>query len=325
MNFARRAVLHLLVGAGALSRGARFAHAQAYPTRPVRLVVGFAPGGATDIVARLVGQWLSERLGQQIVVENRTGGGSNIAAQAVISAPADGYTVLMVTGSNAVNATFYDTLPFNFLRDIAPVAGLVRYPLVMVVNPSVPARNVREYIDYAKALNGKATIASYGTGTTGHLASELFKTMAGIKAIHIPYRGEALAMTDMIGGQVQMMLATSSGVAEHVKASRLRALAVTTATRWEQFPDLPTVADTVPGFEAVSWSGLGVPRQTQPQIIERLSREVNAALTDPGFVARLTEVSVAPLVAGPAAFGKLVEDETEKWGRVVRLSGAKPD
>jgi tripartite-type tricarboxylate transporter receptor subunit TctC len=325
MNFARRRFLRLLVGAGALSRGARFAHAQNYPTRPVRLVVGFAPGGATDIVARLLGQRLSERLGQQVVVENRTGGGSNIATQAVISAPPDGYTVLMVTGSNAVNATFYDALPFNVLRDIAPVAGLVRYPLVMVVNPSVPAKSVREYIDFAKALNGKATIASFGTGTTGHLASELFKTMAGIKAIHVPYRGEALAMTDMIGGQVQMMMATSSGVAEHIKASRLRALAVTSAMRWEQLPDLPTVAETVPGFEAISWSGLGVPRQTPPQIIERLSREVNAALADPGFVARLTEVSVAPLIAGPAAFGKLVEDETEKWGRVVRLSGAKPD
>jgi tripartite-type tricarboxylate transporter receptor subunit TctC len=325
MKLARRTILHLLIGAGTLSRGARFAHAQSYPTRPIRLVVGFAPGGATDIVARLTGQRLSERLGQQVVVENRTGGGSNIATQAVISAPPDGYPVLMVTGSNAVNATFYDALPFDFLRDIAPVAGLVKYPLVMVVNPSVPARDVREYIGYAKALNGKATIASFGAGTTGHLASELFKTMAGIKAVHIPYRGEALALTDMIGGQVQMMLATSPGVVEHIKAGRLRALAVTTAVRWAQLPDLPTIAETVSGFEAMSWSGLGVPRHTPPQIIERLSREVNAALTDPGFEARLSEVSVAPLIAGSAAFGRLVEDETEKWGRVVRLSGAKPD
>jgi tripartite-type tricarboxylate transporter receptor subunit TctC len=325
MNFARRTFLHLLVGAGALSRSARLAHAQTYPTRPIRLVVGFAPGGVTDIVARLLGQRLSERLGQQVVVENRTGGGSNIAAQAVITAPPDGYAVLMVTASNAVNATFYDALPFNLQRDIAPVAGLVKYPLVIVVNPSVPARSLREYIDYAKASNGKATIASYGTGTSGHLASELFKSMAGIKAVHIPYRGEALALTDMIGGQVQMMFATSSGVIEHIKSSRLRALAVTSATRWEQLPDLPTVAETIPGFEAMSWSGLGALRQTPPQIIERLSREVDAALADPGFVARLTEVSVAPLKAGPAEFGKLVEDETEKWGRVVRLSGAKPD
>jgi tripartite-type tricarboxylate transporter receptor subunit TctC len=256
MKIPRRKFLHLVAGAGALSAVPWIARAQYYPTRPVRLIVGFPPGGATDIVARIVGQWLSERLGQQVIVENRTGGGSNIAAQAAISSLADGHTLLVATGSNAVNATFYDALPFNFLKDTAAVAGLVSYPLAMVVNPSVPANTVAEFIDYAKTNAGKIIMASYGTGTTGHLAGELFKAMTGLDMIHVPYRGEALALTDMIGGRVQMMFGTPPGSIEHIKSGRVRALAVGTASRWDGLPYVPTIGETVAGYEAISWSGV---------------------------------------------------------------------
>jgi tripartite-type tricarboxylate transporter receptor subunit TctC len=325
MKLPRRQFLHLAAGAVALPTISRIASAQTYPTRPVRLIVGFAPGGVTDIVARIMGQWLSVRLGQQVIIENRTGGGSNIAAQAAINSPADGYTLLMATGSNAVNATFYDTLPFNFLRDIAPVAGLVSYPLVMVVNPSVPAQSVAEFVAYAKANPGKVIMASYGTGTTGHLASELFKAMAGVNMIHVPYRGEAPALTDMIGGQVQMMFATAPGSIEHIKSEKLRSLAVSTATRWEQLPNIPTISETVPGYEASSWSGIGVPKGAPLEIIEKLSREIDAGLANPSIKARLFEVGTTPMIFSPADFGKLMAEETEKWGKVVKLSGAKPD
>jgi tripartite-type tricarboxylate transporter receptor subunit TctC len=325
MRIPRRVFLDLAVGAAVLCAAPRIAMTQAYPTRPVRLIVGFAPGGATDIVARIMGQWLSERLGRQVIIENRTGASSNIAAQVAISSPADGYTLLVASGSNAVNATFYDALPFDFLRDTAAIAGLVSYPLVMVVNPSVPAGTVAEFIGYAKANPGKMVMASYGTGSTGHLAGELFKTMTGLSMIHVPYRGEALAITDMIGGQVQMMFATAPGSLEHIKSGRLRALAVGTATRWDRLPSVPTIGETVPGYEAISWAGVVAPKGTPPQVIERLSAEINAGLANPGIKARINEIGATPMIVGPAGFGKLIADETDKWGKVVRLSGAKPE
>jgi tripartite-type tricarboxylate transporter receptor subunit TctC len=321
----RRQFLRLAVGAAALPVISRTARAQTYPTRPVRLIVGFAPGGVTDIVARIMGQWLSERLGQQLVIENRAGGGSNIAAQAVINAPADGYTLLLVTGSNAVNATFYDSLPFNFLKDIAPVAGLVRYPLLMVVNPSVPATSVAQFVAFAKANPDRISMASAGIGTTNHLAGELFKTMTGVKMVHVPYRGLAPAITDVIAGQVQMMFATPPESIGHIKSGKLRLLAVSTSTRWEQFADIPTVGETVPGYEASSWSGIGGPRGAPPEIIEKLAREINAGLANPSIKARLAEVGTTPMISGPSDFGQLIADETEKWGKVVKLSDAKPE
>jgi tripartite-type tricarboxylate transporter receptor subunit TctC len=325
MKLPRRQCLHLAVSAAALSAVSWIARAQTYPTRPVRFIVGFSLGGATDLVARIVGQSLSERLGQQVIVENRAGGSSNIAAHAAISSPADGYTLLLATGSNAVNATFYEALPFNFLRDTVPVAGLVRYPLVMVVNPSVPAGTVGRFIAYAKTNDGKIIMASSGTGTTVHLAGELFKVMTDLNMVHVPYRGEAPALTDMIGGQVQMMFASAPGSIEHIKSGRLRALAVGTATRWYGLPNIPTVGETVPGYEATSWSGIVAPRGTPPQVIERLSGEINAGLADPSIKARLSEIGATPMIIGPAEFGRLIADETDKWGKVIKLSGAKPE
>jgi tripartite-type tricarboxylate transporter receptor subunit TctC len=325
MTLPRRQFLRLAAGAAALSTVPRIARAQTYPTRPVRLIVGFAPGGATDIVARIMGQWLSEQLGQPFIVENRAGGGSNLAAQAAISSPADGYTVLVATGSNAVNATFYDALPFDFLRDTVAVAGLVSYPLVMVVNPSMPASTVAEFVAYANANAGKVVMASYGTGTTGHLAGELFKAMTHLDMVHVPYRGEAQAMTDMIGGRVQMMFATPLGSIEHIKSGRLHALAVGTATRWDRLPELPTIGETVPGYEAISWSGIVARRGTPPQFIERLSEKINAGLMNPSITARLSEIGATPMIVAPADFAKFIADETDKWGKVVKLSGAKPE
>jgi tripartite-type tricarboxylate transporter receptor subunit TctC len=325
MHSSRRRFLYLGASAVVLSAISRRAGAQAYPTRPVHLILGFPPGGVTDIVARVMAQWMTDRLGQSVVVENRPGGGSNIAAQFVVSAPADGYTLLMVSGSNAVNATFYESLPFDFLRDIAPVAGLVGYPLVMVVNPATPVKTVAEYIAYAKDRPGWLTMASYGTGTTGHLTGELFQTLAGIKLVHVPYRGEALAMTDVMAGQVEMMFATVPGSIEHIKAGKLRALGVSTKMRSRQLPDVPPIAETVAGFEASSWNGLGVPRGTPAQVIDRLAREVNAGLADPGLVARLVQASMTPMPMSPAEFGKFLVDETEKWGKVVRAANIKPE
>lgn len=323
MKSTRRQILHLAAGGTALVAVSGSAAAPDWPARPVRLIVGFAAGGVTDIVARIIGQWLSERLGQQVVVENRTGAGSNIATQAVISSPPDGYTMLVATGSNAVNATYYDALPFNFLNDTAAVAGLVSYPLVIVVNPSVPADTVTQFIGYARANAGKISMASYGTGSTGHMAGELFKTMTHVDMVHVPYRGEAPAMADIIGGQVQMMFATGPGAMEHIKSGRLRALGVSTATRWEHLPLVPAVSETVAGYEATSWSGIVAPRGTPPQCIERLSAEVDAGLANPVVKARLTEIGAAPMIAGPAVFAKLMADETRKWAKVVKLSGAK--
>jgi tripartite-type tricarboxylate transporter receptor subunit TctC len=325
MRLFRRQFLLLAASAATLSIVSRRACAQAYPTRPVHLVLGFPPGGATDIVARIMTQWMTDRLGQPVVVENRPGGGSNIAAQFVVNAPPDGCTLLMVTGSNAVNATFYESLPFDFVHDIVPVAGLVSYPLVMVVNPATPVKTVAEYIAYAKDRPGRLTMASYGTGTTGHLTGELFQTIAGIKLVHVPYRGEALALTDVMGGQVEMMFATAPGSMEHIKAGKLRALGVSTKIRSNQLPDVPSIAETVAGFDASSWSGLGAPRSTPEQIIDRLAHEVNAGLADPSLVARLVQVGMTPMPMSPAEFGKFLAAETEKWGKVVRSANIKPE
>jgi tripartite-type tricarboxylate transporter receptor subunit TctC len=319
----RRQILYVAAGAAVLLAAPGTAAAPSWPARPVRLIVGFAPGGATDIVARIIAQWLSERLGQQVIVENRTGAGSNIAAQAAISSPPDGYTLLVATGSNAVNATFYDALPFDFVRDTAAVAGLVSYPLVLVVNPSVPAGTVAEFIGYAKANAGKIGMASYGTGSTGHMAGELFKAMTGLDMVHVPYRGEAPAMADIIGGQVQMMFATGPGSIEHIKSGRLRALAVSTATRWDHLPLVPPLGETVAGYEAMSWSGIVAPRGTPPQLTERLSAEIAAGLANHDIKARLEEIGATPMIAAPAEFASIIADETRKWANVVKRSGAK--
>jgi tripartite-type tricarboxylate transporter receptor subunit TctC len=321
----RRNFLHLAAGAAALLAASRIARAQAYPTRPVRIVVGFAPGGGVDIIARLIGQWLSERLGQQFIIENRPGAGTNIATEAVVRAPADGYTLLLVNAANAVNATLYDNLSFNFVRDIAPVAGIMAASSVMVVHPSVPAKTVPEFIAYAKANPGKINMASGGVGSPSHVAGELFKMMAGVGMIHVPYRGLAPALTDLLGGQVQVIFGAVTSSIEYIKAGRLRALAVTTAKRSEVLPDLPTVGEFVPGYEASQWYGLGVAKNAPTEIIDRLNKEINVALADPNMKARLADLGGTALAGSPAEFGKLIAEETEKWGKVVKFSGAKPE
>jgi tripartite-type tricarboxylate transporter receptor subunit TctC len=321
----RRQFLHLAAGAAALPAVSRFARAQAYPSRAVRLIVPIAPGGAGDITARLIGQWLSERLGQQFVIDNRPGGGTNIGTEAVVRAPADGYTLLMVGGYNAINATLYDRLNFDFLRDIAPVAGITRVPNVMVVHPSVPATTVPQFIAYAKANPGKITMASGGIGSTGHISGELFKMMAGIDMVHVPYRGGGPALNDLLGGQVQVYFATTVSSIGYIRAGRLRALAVTTATRSDALPDIPTVAEFVPGYEASFWLGVGAPKATPAEIVEKLNKEVNAALDDPKMKARLADLGGTPLPGSPADFGKLIADETEKWARVIRAANMKPE
>jgi len=303
----------------------RIAWAQAYPSRPVRLIVGFAPGGTTDITARLIGQWLSERLGQQFLIENRTGAATNIATEAVVRAPADGYTLLLVTASNAINATLYDKLGFNFIRDIAPVAGIIRYPLVMQVNPSFPAKTVPEFISHVKSNPGKVSYGSGGIGTSIHVASELFKMMAGIDMIHVPYRGGAPAMTDLMGGQIQVVFNPVPESMEHIKAGKLRPLAVTGATRSEALPDVPTVGDFVPGFEASALQGIGAPKDTPAEIVEKLNKEINAGLADPKLKARFADLGATVFVVSPADFGKFVADETEKWAEVIKFAGAKAE
>ena len=301
------------------------ATAQTYPTRPVRFIIGYPPGGSADITARLLGQWLSERLGQPFVIESRPGASTNIATEAVVRAPADGYTLLLVAPANAINATLYEKLNFNFIHDIAPVAGIIRFPNVMVVNPSVPAKTVPQFIAYAKANPGRLNMASSGNGSTIHVSGELFKMMTGVNMIHVPYRGGAPALTDMISGQVQVMFDNVPTSIEFIRAGKLRALAVTTATRSEVLPDLPTVADFVPGYEASAWYGVGVPKGTPDDIIDKLNKEINAILAEPKAKARLADLGASPLAGSAADFGKLVADETEKWGKVVKFSGAKPD
>ncbi len=299
--------------------------AQTYPTRPVRLIVGFSAGGPTDITARLIAQWLSERFGRQFVVENRPGAGSNIGTEAVVNALPDGYTLLLVGATNAINATLYEKLNFNFISDIAPVAGIIRFPNVMVVNPLVPAKSVPEFIAYAKANPGRLNMASSGNGSTIHVSGELFKMMTGVNMVHVPYRGGAPALTDMISGQVQVMFDNVPTSIEFIRAGKLRALAVTTATRSEVLPDLPTVADFVPGYEASAWYGVGVPKGTPDDIIDKLNKEINAILADPKTKARFAELSASLIPGSPADFGKLVAEETEKWAKVVKFSGAKPE
>jgi tripartite-type tricarboxylate transporter receptor subunit TctC len=287
--------------------------------------VGFPAGGAVDILARLMGQWLSDRLGQPIVVENRPGAGSNIAAEMVVRAPADGYTLLLVGSPNAINATLYDKLNFNFIRDIAPVAGIVRTPDVVAVTPSFPVKTVPELIAYAKANPGKINMASAGNGTSGHVAGELLKMMTGIDMVHVPYRGGPAALTDLLGGRVQIMLDVLTNSIEQIRAGKVRALAVTTAARSELLPDIPTVAEFVPGYEASLWNGFGAPKGTPAEIIEKLNKEISAALVDPKTRGRLADLGGTVLAGSPADFGRLIAEETEKWGRVVKFSGAKPD
>jgi tripartite-type tricarboxylate transporter receptor subunit TctC len=324
MKLPRRKFLRLAAGAAALPAVSHFAWAQTYPTRPVRLVVGFPPGGGTDIIARLIGEWLSERLGQQLVIENRPGAGSNIATEGVVRAAADGYTLLLVSAAHAINATLYDRLNYNFLRDIAPVAGVIRVPNLMEVNPSLPPKSVPEFIAYAKANPGKVNYASGGNGTAQHLAGELFKIMTGVDMVHVPYRGDAPALTDLIGGQVQVMFGNMPSSIEHIRAGKLRPLAVTTATRSEALPDLPPVGDFVPGYEASTWQGLGAPGNTPAEIVDKLNKEINAALSDSKIKARLADLGGTVLSGSPADFGRLIAGETEKWGKVIRAANIKP-
>jgi tripartite-type tricarboxylate transporter receptor subunit TctC len=291
----------------------------------VRFIIGYTSGGSADITARLMGQWLSDRLGQPFIVESRPGAGSNIATEAVVRSPPDGYTIFLVAPANAINATLYDKLNYNFLRDIAPVAGIIRFPNVMEVNPLVPAKTVPEFIAYAKANPGKINMASSGNGSTIHMSGELFKMMTGINMVHIPYRGGAPALTDMLGGQVQVMFDNVPTSLEHIRSGALRPLAVTTATRLELLPDVPTVAEFVPGYESSAWYGVGVPRNTPPEIIDLLNRVINAGLADPNLKTRFTDLSAVVLPGSPADFGKLLVDETEKWGKVVKFAGVKAD
>jgi len=325
MKLPRRTFLHLAAGAGALPTVTRVARAQTYPNRPVRLIAPVAPAGATDILARLMGQWLSERLGQQFIIDNRPGGGNNIGTEAVVRAPADGYTLLLAASPNAVNATLYDKLSFNFLRDIAPVASIIRAPYVMAVNPTVAAKTIPELIAYAKANPGKLSMGSTGTGSGAHMAGELFKMMTGVDMVHVPYRGGGPGLTDLLGGQVQLMFVSTVSSIEYIKTGRLRALAVTTATRSDALPDVPTVGEFVPGYEASSWFGVGAPKNTPSQIIDKLNEAINAGLADPKFKARLADLGGTPLVGSPADFGKFIADETEKWAKVIEFAGIKPE
>jgi tripartite-type tricarboxylate transporter receptor subunit TctC len=325
MKLPRRQFLHLAAGATALPVLSRIARAQTYPTRPVRWIVGYPPAGATDIAARLIGQWLSDRLGQPFVIENRPGASGNIGTEAVVNAPPDGYTLLLVNAGNAINATLYEKLKYNLIRDIAPVAGIIRVPLVMQVNPSVPATSVPEFIAYAKANPGKLNMASAGNGTPQHVSGELFKMMAGVNMTHVPYRGSAPALTDLLGGQVQVVFDTTLASIEYIRAGRLRPLAVTTATRLEALPEIPTVSDFLPGYEASGWYGVGAPKNTPTEIVDKLNKEINAALANPKIKAQLADLGGIVLALSPAEFGKLIADETEKWGRVIRAANIKPD
>jgi tripartite-type tricarboxylate transporter receptor subunit TctC len=315
MKLPRRTFLQLAASAAALSAASRIARAQAYPTRPVRIIAPTAPGGAPDILARLIGPWLSGRLGQQFVV----------GTEAVVRAPPDGYTLLIVGAWNAINATLYDKLNFNFLRDIAPVAGIIRLPLVMVVNPSVPAKTVPEFIAYAKANPRKLNMASAGNGTPSHVSGELFKMMAGVDMVHVPYRSAGSALTDLLGGQVQITFPTTVSSLGYIRAGRLRALAVTTATRLEALPDIPTVAEFVPGYEASGWYGIGAPKNTPTEIVDKLNNEINAALADPNMKVRLADLGGTVLALSPGDFRRLIAEETDKWGKVIRASNIQAD
>jgi tripartite-type tricarboxylate transporter receptor subunit TctC len=321
----RRQFLHLVAGAAALPAVSRFAWAQAYPSRPVRIMVGFAAGGGADITARLIGQWLSERLGRPFIIENKPGAGGNIGTEFVVNAPPDGYTFLLASVPNAINATLYEKLNFDFIRDIAPVGGIIRVPMVLFVHPLVPARTVPELIAYAKANPGKVNMASSGTGTSTHVGGELFSFMAGIKMVHVPYRGQGPALTDLLGGQVQVLFATTPGTTDYIRTGQLRGLAVTAASRAEVLPDVPTVGEFVPGYEASGWYGLGAPRKTPGAVIDKLNKEINAALADPKMKARFADLGGEPLAGSPLDFGKLIADETAKWANVVKFANIKPN
>jgi tripartite-type tricarboxylate transporter receptor subunit TctC len=325
MKLPRRKFLHLAAVAGALPAGWRIARAQVYPSRPVHIIVGFAAGGSADIVARLTGQWLSERLGQQFIVENRTGAGTNIATEAVVNSPPDGYTLLLVTAANFINATLYDKLNFNFIRDITPVAGLSREPAVMVVHPSVPAKTVPEFIAYAKANPGKINFGSGGSGAPSHVFGELFKMLTGVSIVHVPYRGAGPALTGLLGNQVQVYFSPLSAAIEYVRTGKLRALAVTTATRSAALPDLPTMSEFIPDYEASNWYGVGASRKTPAEIVDKLNKETNAVLTDQRMTARIADLGETVLGGSPADAAKQIAQETEKWGKVVKFSGARAD
>jgi tripartite-type tricarboxylate transporter receptor subunit TctC len=325
MKLPRRRFLHLAGSAAGACVLPRAAHAIDYPTRPVRIIVAVAAGGGADIIARVIGQWLSERLGQQFIVENRPGGGTNIGTEMVARAPADGYTLLLVNLTHAINATLYEKLNYNFIRDFAPVAGIVGVSNVVEVHPSVPAKTLPEFIAYAKANPGKINMGSAGNGSSSHMAGELFKMLAGVNLVHVPYRGQGPAMTDLLGGQLQVIFATTPGTTEFVRTGKLNALAVTTATRADALPDVPPLADFVPGYESSQWYGLGAPKNTPAEIVDKLNREVNAALVDPKMKARLAEFGGTVMPGPPAEFGKFIAGETEKWGKVVKFAGIKAD
>jgi tripartite-type tricarboxylate transporter receptor subunit TctC len=316
-------ILQLAAVSAALPTLPPFARGQAWPAKPVHIVVGFAAGGGVDITARLIGQWLSERLGQSVVIENRTGADGNIATEAVVNAPADGYTLLLAALPNAVNATLYPKLNFNFIRDIAPVAGVIRVPIVVLVHPSVPARTIPEFIAYAKANPGKINMASAGTGSAPHMAGELFNVMARVNMVHVPYRGQGPALGDLIGGQVQVLFAAAAGTTDYIRTGKLRALGITTSSQTEVLRDLPKVGEFVPGYEADQWYGVAAPRRTPADIIDRLNKEINASFNDATMKARFSEAGGEPLAGSPDAFGKLITDETEKWARVIGSGAIK--
>jgi tripartite-type tricarboxylate transporter receptor subunit TctC len=325
MNLPRRQFLYLAAGAATLPAVSPIARAQTYPTRPVRWIVGFPPGGGADTVARIMGPWLSERLGQQVIIENRPGASTNIAAQAVVNSPPDGYTLLFYGASTVVNTSIFHNLPFDVRRDIAPVSGLVAYPMVLVANPSVPAKTVAELIAHAKANPGKVTMASFGTGSASHLAGELFKMMAGTNMVHVPYRGGAPMVTDLIAGQVQVGFDVMVTSLPHVRTGALRALGIAGNNRFNLLPDVPTIAETVPGYEAGTWAGVGVPNGTPPEIIARLNHEINTGLAHPTIKSRLADIGTIPMVFTPAEFGRYVAAESEKWAKVVKFAGVKPE
>ena len=324
MELPRRKFLYLAAGAAAVPAVTRSAMAQAYPSRPLRWIIGFPPGGGADTVARIMGPWLSERLGQPVIIENRPGASTNIAAQAVINSPPDGYTLLFLGLSTVVNSSLFLSLPFDLQRDIAPVSGLIDFPMVMVANPSVPARTVAEIIAHAKANPGKVSMASFGTGSASHLAGELFKNMAGVDLVHVPYRGGASMMLDLVGGQVQVGFDVMTTSLPHIQTGALRALGVAGTKRFDMLPDVPTIAETVPGYEARTWAGVGVPRGTPPEIIDRLNRDINTGLVNPTIRARLADVGTIPMVLTSTEFGAYVAAESEKWAKVVKLAGIKP-
>jgi tripartite-type tricarboxylate transporter receptor subunit TctC len=324
VKLSRRKFFHLAAGAAPLPAMSRIASAQAYPSRPVRIILGFAPGQAIDIVTRIIGQWLSEQLGQQFIIENRPGAGGNIATEAVVRAPPDGYTLLAIGSNNMINVTLYEKLSYDFIRDIAPVASIYRVPQIMEVNPSFPAKTVLEFIAYAKAHPGEISFASAGNGSVAHVTGELFKMMTGVDMLHVPYRGAPPALTDLISGQVHVMFDNMPSSIEHIRAGRLRPLAVTATTRWQELPDIPTVADFVPGFETSAWAGIGAPKNTPAEIIDKLNSEINGGLLDPKIKARIADLGGMVLTLSPTEYGKRIAEETEKWAKVIKFSGAKP-